>query len=75
MRRLPRIRGKEVIRALRAAGFQVIRIKGSHHVLAHDDGRQTVVPVHAGDVIGPGLLKAVLADCELTDQEFRDLMS
>ena len=27
-------------------GFEVIRIKGSHHFLQHRDGRGTVVPVH-----------------------------
>jgi hypothetical protein len=30
---------------LREAGFEVVRIKGSHHFLRHADGRGTVVPV------------------------------
>jgi predicted RNA binding protein YcfA (HicA-like mRNA interferase family) len=53
--RLPRITGREVISTLRRAGFEVARIKGSHHFLRHSDGRGTVVPVHAGETIGPGL--------------------
>ncbi len=35
--------------ALDKAGFQVIRVRGSHHFLCHSDGRRTVVPVHAGE--------------------------
>ena len=74
MTRLPRITGQQVIAALRKAGFQVIRIKGSHHFLAHSDGRHTVVPVHRGETIGPGLLSQVLRDVEITRDEFTDLL-
>lgn len=54
MVRLPRLTGKDVIAALERVGFQVVRVKGSHHFLRHPDGQVTVVPVHAGEVIGPG---------------------
>jgi len=64
MPRLPRIRGKELLSALKRTGFEVIRIKGSHHFLRHPDGRCTVVPVHAVENIGPGLLLKILQDCE-----------
>jgi len=63
--RLPRITGREVVAALRKAGFEVVRIRGSHQFLRHGDGRGTVVPVHAGETIGPGLLTSILRDCEL----------
>ena len=66
MSKLLRIRGKELIAALRRAGFQVIRVKGSHHYLSHPDGRVTVIPVHAGETIGPGLLLKILQDTEIT---------
>jgi predicted RNA binding protein YcfA (HicA-like mRNA interferase family) len=72
--RLPRVRANEVIRALKRAGFQIVRTKGSHHVLKHADGRRTVVPVHAGEIIGPALLRLILADCEMSDQEFRSFL-
>jgi predicted RNA binding protein YcfA (HicA-like mRNA interferase family) len=35
-------------------GFSVIRIKGSHRFLRHEDGRSTVVLAHPGEIIGPG---------------------
>ncbi len=56
MSRTPRLTGPELITALAKVGFGVLRVKGSHHFLRHQDGRITVVPVHSGEVIGPGLL-------------------
>ena len=56
--------------ALRRAGFGVLRVKGSHHFMQHSDGRRTVVPVHAGETIGPGLLGKILKDVEMEAEEF-----
>ncbi|MBK8475207.1 MAG: type II toxin-antitoxin system HicA family toxin [Opitutaceae bacterium] len=73
MPRLPRVRGREVVAALLRAGFAVIRVKGSHHFLRHSDGRTTVVPTHAGETIGPGLLGKILSDVEMDLGEFEKL--
>jgi len=70
MSRLPRLTGKEIVRALSAAGFEVVRVKGSHQFLQHPDGRVTVVPVHAGETIGPGLMSKILRDCDMTPEQF-----
>jgi predicted RNA binding protein YcfA (HicA-like mRNA interferase family) len=70
----PRLRGRELIRSLERAGFEVVRIRGSHHFLRHPDGRSTVVPVHAGEVIGPGLLSTILRDCELSRDDLQELV-
>jgi predicted RNA binding protein YcfA (HicA-like mRNA interferase family) len=74
MTRLPRITGSELIRTLRREGFEVVRVKGSHHFLRHGDGRATVVPVHAGDTIGPGLLSSILSDVGITRDKLIDLL-
>ena len=66
MTRLPRIKGRAVVRALEKAGFVIGRIRGSHIFLKHPDGRATTVPVHAGETLGPGLLRAILRDTELS---------
>jgi len=66
MTRLPRLKGKELIRILERSGFRVARTKGSHTFLKHPDGRATVVPVHSGETIGPGLLRAILRDVEMS---------
>jgi predicted RNA binding protein YcfA (HicA-like mRNA interferase family) len=44
MPRRKRLSGKELIRALKKAGFAVTRVQGSHHRLRHADGRVTTVP-------------------------------
>jgi predicted RNA binding protein YcfA (HicA-like mRNA interferase family) len=73
-RKLPAVTGDEVIRALGRAGFVEIRVRSSHHFLRHGDGRTTVVPVHAGETIGPGLLNKILRDCELDRDQLRALL-
>jgi len=74
MTKLPSIKGQELVVALRRAGFEVIRVKGSHYFLRHPDGRCTVVPVHRGETIGPGLLSKILRDCEMTKEELFALL-
>jgi predicted RNA binding protein YcfA (HicA-like mRNA interferase family) len=66
MTRLPRLKGKELIRILEKSGFQIVRSRGSHFLLRHADGRTTTVPVHSGEVLGPGLLRSILRDVELS---------
>lgn len=58
------VTGKALILALRNIGFEVMRIKGSHHFPRHPDGRTTVVPVHSGVMLGPGLLSKILRDTD-----------
>jgi predicted RNA binding protein YcfA (HicA-like mRNA interferase family) len=74
MSRLPRLTGGDVIAALEKAGFIVVRTKGSHHRLRHPDGRVTTVPVHASEIIGPGLLSSILRDCDLSRGDFEALL-
>ncbi len=74
MTRLPRLKGKELVRALERAGFAVERTRGSHLFLIHADGRSTTVPIHSGETIGPGLLRAILRDVELSADELADLL-
>ncbi len=62
--------GKELIAILEVLGFDVIRIKGSHHFLRHPDSRATVIPVHKNETIGIGLFMKILKDIEMTKDEF-----
>jgi predicted RNA binding protein YcfA (HicA-like mRNA interferase family) len=66
MSRAPRLTGNQLISTLTRVGFEVVRTKGSHHFLRHSDGRATVVPVHSGEMLGPGLLHKILQDCEMS---------
>lgn len=74
MSRAPRVTGPELIAGLTKAGFRVLRVKGSHHFLRHDDGRSTVVPAHSGETIGPGLLHKILRDCQMTADQLSELL-
>jgi predicted RNA binding protein YcfA (HicA-like mRNA interferase family) len=71
MSTFPALSGIQLIKALRRFGFDLIRIRGSHHFLRHADGRCTVVPVHRGETIGRGLLAQILRDCEITREELQ----
>lgn len=74
MTNLPALTGKDLIAALARAGFEVIRIRGSHHYVRHPDGRSTVIPAHAGETIGPGLMAKILKDCEISREELQRLL-
>ncbi len=74
MSRSSRVTGSELIGALSHVGFAVVRIRGSHHFLSHIDGRRTVVPVHSGETIGPGLLHKILRDCQISNEEISKLL-
>ena len=52
-------------------GFKFIRQEGSHMFFRHSDGRTTIVPFHAGEDIGRGLLlKIIKKDLQMTREEF-----
>lgn len=74
MSRRSRVTGSDLVTGLVKAGFVVKRTKGSHSFLRHEDGRSTVVPVHSGEIVGPGLLLKILRDCKLTSEKLQDLL-
>lgn len=72
MPKLPRVNGRQLVRALQTHGFEVQRSKGSHFRLRHPDGRVTTVPVHRGETIGPGLLRQILRDAKLQPRDLEN---
>ncbi|WP_300614408.1 type II toxin-antitoxin system HicA family toxin [Trebonia sp.] len=71
---IPDVPGAKVVKALQGAGFAVVRINGSHHVMQHPDGRTVPVPVHAGRNTPKGTLRNILAIVGMTPDEFRALL-
>jgi predicted RNA binding protein YcfA (HicA-like mRNA interferase family) len=67
--KLPRIAGKEMIKFLEREGFEVVRVRGSHHFLQKEDLR-TSVPVHAGKDLKIGTLRSILRDIKISPSEF-----
>ncbi|MFZ2451343.1 MAG: type II toxin-antitoxin system HicA family toxin [Methylovulum miyakonense] len=74
MTSFPSLTGKDLLLALKKAGFSVVRVRGSHHFVQHPDGRSTVVPVHAGESVGPGLISKILRDCELSREQLQKFL-
>jgi len=74
MSKHPSLTGKQLVALLRHVGFIVERTRGSHVFLKHPDGRVTVVPIHAGESLGPGLLSKILRDVEMTREDLHKQM-
>lgn len=73
MTRLPRLSGRECIRALENAGFYVTRQRGSHVMLRRDtpSARVTVPDYRELD---SGTLRAIIRQAGLTVEEFVALL-
>ena len=73
MTRLPRIAGRECIKALEKAGFYFKRQEGSHVILRRDEPfAQVVVPEH--DELDRGTLRAIIRQADLSVDEFVGLL-
>jgi predicted RNA binding protein YcfA (HicA-like mRNA interferase family) len=72
--KLPSITGEELIVALQKIGFCVVRQKGSHIRMKHEDNRVVSIPVHTRKTIGKGLLLKILRDADLTKDELIHLL-
>ncbi len=72
--KLKPLSAKEVIRVLEKIGFRQIRQKGSHIFMEHPDGRTTLIPFHAGEDLGKGLVRKIIRDTKLTKDEFLELL-
>lgn len=70
MGRLPVLKPKEVVSILEKLGFMEIRQKGSHKQFKHNDGRFTTVPFHQGRDISPLLLKQIIKDTKVSEEDF-----
>ena len=64
MTRVPRgVTAREFVKALQADGFVLQRVRGSHRVYRHPDGRRVIVAYHQlGDTFPIGTLRAMIAD-------------
>jgi predicted RNA binding protein YcfA (HicA-like mRNA interferase family) len=74
--RFPSVTGSEVVRALRKAGFVIVRISGSHHRLIYpDDAKRAVtVPVHGSMTLKRGTVQSILRQAGISAEELIDLL-
>jgi predicted RNA binding protein YcfA (HicA-like mRNA interferase family) len=69
--KLPRWPGKDIIKVFKKAGWRLDRIEGSHHILVKEEIDTILsVPVHGTKPIKVGLLKGLINDAGLTNEEF-----
>lgn len=74
MSRLPRISGRRVVKALKKAGYEFDRQRGSHMILRRHEAphRRVVVPDHKE--VAKGTLRAIIRQTGLTPEEFTALL-
>ena len=73
--RLPRVGCRQLVRALKGAGFEEQRQRGSHlHTRRASDGKRVTVPVHKGRTVPIGTLRAILRDADISVDEFHELL-
>ena len=74
MSELPRISGREVVRALKKIGYEQDRQRGSHIILRQTASphRRVTVPDHRE--IAKGTLRAIIREIGVTVDEFKALL-
>lgn len=75
LQKLPRLSGKEIVKALSKIGFQAARQKGSHLILIrYINGKKkaTVVPMHKE--VDKGTLLEIIRQATITKEEFLSLL-
>ena len=73
--KLPRVGCRQLVRALKRAGFEEQRQRGSHlHLRRASDGKRVTVPVNQGEIVPVGTLRAILRDADISVDEFHKLL-
>ena len=72
--RLPAVAPRKLIRVLEREGWQLDRVKGSHHVFRHPGfPNRVVVPMHRRD-LAPGTLNTILKGAGISRDHFLKLL-
>lgn len=73
MSKLSIVSSTQMSKILKHLGFVFVRQKGSHAYFRHTDGRATVIPIHKGEDLGRGLIRAILRDIDVSPEEFEKI--
>ncbi len=74
MPKLPALTSREIISILRKKGFELDRVKGSHHIYIHGETKmRVVVPLHRKD-LPKGTLAEILRQAGLSREELAELL-
>lgn len=75
MNKLPVLSGREIVKALSKAGFNISRQRGSHLLMikfVKDSKLIVVIPMHRE--VDPGTLLSIIAQASMTREEFLKLL-
>jgi predicted RNA binding protein YcfA (HicA-like mRNA interferase family) len=65
---------RQLVRALEADGFVLQRVRGSHRIYRHPDGRRVVLAYHSlNDSFPIGTLRAMIRDAGWADADLERL--
>ncbi len=75
MTELQPVKPEKLLRVLKRLGYVLVHVKGSHHIFKNTEGKRIAIPIHAGKLIGKGLLLEIIKeDLQLTKEEFYKLI-
>jgi predicted RNA binding protein YcfA (HicA-like mRNA interferase family) len=71
MARLPRAEAERHLKAFEHAGWHVARVTGGHYILVKEGvDFHLALPYHRGQIVKVGLLKGLIRDAGLTNEEY-----
>ena len=73
MSKLPIISAAQMVKILKHLGFSFVRQSGSHAYYRHPDGRAVVIPMHKGEDLGRGLIRAILREIDIDIAQYEKL--
>jgi predicted RNA binding protein YcfA (HicA-like mRNA interferase family) len=71
--RLASIQALRLIKALARLGWTVVRVSGSHHILAKPGRSPVTVPVKKGATLKEGTARSILKQAGVGEDEFFDV--
>lgn len=72
--RLSRVTAKQIISVLESCGFFLARQSGSHMIYRHENGMRTTVPFHGSTILHPKILKSIMKDASISDEQLKELL-
>jgi predicted RNA binding protein YcfA (HicA-like mRNA interferase family) len=75
MTRLTRLNARDMAKVLELAGFTCVRSKGGHFQYRHADGRSTTIPFHGSELLPIKLIKQILTETNIGEDQYRTLAS
>ncbi|MFH1632652.1 MAG: type II toxin-antitoxin system HicA family toxin [Chloroflexota bacterium] len=74
MAHLPHARAERHLKAFKRAGWRVARVTGNHYILTKEGvDFHLSIPYHGGRIVKTGLLKGLIRDADLMNDEYLDL--